>query len=105
MRPPLALRFWILGFGSWIFDFGFWILERYVAVLLVQILDFGFCNLGHVLDFTSNKNTEHADPGGQIVGSLTCKLPLLTFFSCCIKTKASVSMKSKSLLFPTPFPC
>ena len=34
--------FWILDFGFWILDFGFWILEPYVAILLVQILDFGF---------------------------------------------------------------
>ena len=41
MRPPPPQ---ILDFPG---DFGFWILEPYVAILLVQILDFGF----RILDF------------------------------------------------------
>ena len=36
-KIPNANFFW-LDFG----DFGFWILDRYVAILFVQILDFGF---------------------------------------------------------------
>ena len=39
--------FWISDFGFWISDIGFWTLEPYGAILLVQILDFGF----RILDF------------------------------------------------------
>ena len=82
--------FWISDFGFWILDFGFWILEPYVAILLVQILDFGFrvlyfgfwiSDFGfRILDFGLGafsrtfvfwmlhniKITVHADPGRRI---------------------------------------